>query len=169
MVLVSPLLDAHVQSGYNDPFEAVDRLLTETAVARALKAPVTRADLADVEQYAATDYLTDLLRGFHDTAALARLADRVAALTGIDRAVVARVGGRIDGDVFRHELERAQGRVSSLYDATVTREDPFPRRLLSQYPDPVLEGLKAPVIERDGRALHAATELASRRRLSTGK
>ena len=146
LVTVSPLLDAHVQSGFNDPFDWVDRLPTEAAAARALKGPVNRGDLADVEQYAATDFVADLLRGFHDSAAVARLTDHVAALTGIDRAIVARGGGRLDGDVFRHELQRAKGRVSSANDATVSRDDPSPRRPLSQFPDPVLEGLKAPVI-----------------------
>ena len=145
IVLISPLLDAQVASGYNDPFSWVDRLPAEAAAARALKGPVTRGDLADVEQYAATDYLTDMLRGVHDTAAVARMTERVASLTGIDRAIVARGLGRLDGDVFRHELERASGRVSSVYDATVTRTDPSPRRPLSDFPDPVLEGLKAPV------------------------
>jgi carboxypeptidase C (cathepsin A) len=145
LVLISPLLDVHVQSGYNDPLDYVSGLPTEVAAARALKGPVTRADLADVEQYATTDYLADLMRGFHDAAALTRLTDRVAALTGIDRAVVARGGGRLDGDVFLRELGRASGRVGSVYDATVSRGNPSPRRPMGQYPDPILEGLKAPV------------------------
>jgi carboxypeptidase C (cathepsin A) len=145
IVLISPLLDAHVKSGYNDPMGWVDLLPAEVAVARALKGPIGRADLADVEQYAATDYLTDMLRGMHDTAAVARMTDRVAALTGVDRAVVARGSGRLDSDVFLHELSRKQGRVSSVYDATVSASDPFPREPLSDYPDPVLEALKAPV------------------------
>ncbi|HEX3990350.1 MAG TPA: septum formation initiator [Acetobacteraceae bacterium] len=145
LVLISPLLDVHVMSGYNDPLSWEALLPSEVAAARALRGPVTRADLADVEQYAETDYLADMMRGFHDAAAVARITERVAALTGIDRAVVARGGGRLDRDVFLHELERAQGRVGSLYDATVTRTDPFPRDVLSDYPDPILEGLKAPV------------------------
>jgi carboxypeptidase C (cathepsin A) len=145
VVLVSPLLDAHVMSGYNDPLGWADILPSEVAAARALKGPVGRADLADVEQYATTDYLVDMMRGFHDAAAVARMTDRVAALTGIDRAVVARGDGRLDGDVFRHEVASAQGRVASIYDATVTRANPFPRDPLAESPDPVLEGLKAPV------------------------
>ncbi len=145
MVLISPLLDVHVQSGYDDPLDWVDTLPTEVASARALHGPVTRPDLADVEQYATTDFLTDIMRGFHDPGAVARLTDRVAALTGIDRAIVTRGGGRLDGNVFRHELARAAGRVSSVYDATVTRTDPSPGRPRGEFPDPVLEGLKAPV------------------------
>lgn len=147
MVLISPLLDVHVVSGYNDPLGWADKLPSEVAAARALHGPVTRADLADVEQYAETGYLSDMMRGFHDAAAVARVTDRVAGLTGIDRAIVARGGGRLDRDVFLHELERAQGRVGSVYDATVTRSDPFPREPLSEYPDPILEGLKAPITE----------------------
>ena len=145
MVLLSPLLDVHIESGATDPFAWVDRLPSEVAAARALKGPVTRADVADAEQYAATDYLVDLLRGERDAAAIDRLSARVAALTGLDPALVRRLHGRLDTDVFLHELERAQGRVGSQYDATIAGADPFPHRPLSVYPDPVLEGFKAPV------------------------
>ena len=145
MVLMSPILDTHNESGFANPLDWVDRLPSEVAAARALKGPVTRADVADAEQYAATDYLVDLLRGERDTAALDRLATRMAALTGLDAALVRRLHGRLDTDVFLHELERAQGRVGSQYDATITTADPDPHRLLSQYPDPVLEGFKVPV------------------------
>jgi carboxypeptidase C (cathepsin A) len=58
---------------------------------------------------------------------------------------VRRYHGLISNDVFLHELDRARGRVGSIYDATVTGPDPFPLDPLSDYPDPVLEGLKAPV------------------------
>ena len=147
MVLLSPVLDIHNESGLTDPFTWVDRLPSEVAAARALKGPVTRANVADAEQYAAGDYIEDLLRGEHDNAALDALSTRVAALTGLDPALVRRLHGRIDSDVFLHELERAQGRVGSQYDATITRPDPFPDNPLGSYPDPVLEGLKAPVTD----------------------
>jgi len=145
MILLSPLLDVHVESGFTDLFGWVDRLPSEVAAARALKGPITRADLADVEEYAATDYLTDLLRGERDTAALDRLAARVAALTGFDVALVRRYHGRLDTDVFLHELQRASRLVGSRYDATIADPDPFPHRDLSFYPEPVMEGFKAPV------------------------
>jgi carboxypeptidase C (cathepsin A) len=145
MVLVSPLLDTHSESGATDPFNWVDRLPSEVAAARSLKGPVTWAGVADAEAYAATDYLVDLVCGDHDTAALDRVSARVAALTGLDPALVRRFHGRLDTDVFLHELERAQGRVGSQYDATIDNADPFPHRPLSQYPDPVLDGFKIPV------------------------
>jgi carboxypeptidase C (cathepsin A) len=145
LVLVSPVLDIHTQSGYNDPLSWSDVLPALVATVRTSKGPVSRADLADVEQYAAGDYLVDLLRGFRDTAAVARMSDRLAAFTGIDRAIIARGVGRLDNETFVHELDRAKHRVGSLYDPTVEREDPFPRQTYSNYPDPMLEGLKAPI------------------------
>ena len=145
IVLVSPLLDTHVEGGFLNPFAWVDRLPSMVATSRAMRRPVKRADLADAEAYAASDYLTDLVRGERDTTAVARLSETVAALTGLDRAVVERYHGRIDTDVFLHELNRTNGRIGSIYDATVTVGDPDPHRNMSAYPDPITEGLSAPV------------------------
>lgn len=145
LVMISPLLDVHLQSESYDPFRWVDRLPSMVAAARALHGPVTRASIADAEGYAATDYIVDLLRGEHDRAAIARMSDRVAALTGLDPALVNRLHGRLDPDVFVRELDRARQRVASQYDPTITRGDPTPHRPYSVYPDPLLEGLKAPI------------------------
>jgi carboxypeptidase C (cathepsin A) len=73
------------------------------------------------------------------------MSDRVAALTGLDPAFVHRFHGRLGSDVFLRELDRARHTVASQYDATITRGDPDPHRPDSFYPDPVLEGLKAPI------------------------
>jgi carboxypeptidase C (cathepsin A) len=106
---------------------------------------VTRADVADVELYATTDFLIDMTRGERDAAAIARRSARVAEFTGLDPALVRRYHGLIDNNVFLHELDRAKGRVGSVYDATITSVDPFPLEALGNYPDPVLDGLKASV------------------------
>ena len=45
--------------------------------------------------------------------------------------------------MFLHELDRAQARVASGYDATASVADPYPWETASDVPDPVLEGLKA--------------------------
>ncbi|MDR3538466.1 MAG: hypothetical protein P4L71_18365 [Acetobacteraceae bacterium] len=145
LVLLSPLLDAHEESGFADPFGWADRLPAVAAAARATHGPVSRADLADVEQYAATDYLADFLRGVRDPAAVERMSTRVAALTGLDPALVRRYQGRLDNDVVLHELAGAEHRVGSVYDATIQSADPFPHRPVSQYPDPVVEGFKPAV------------------------
>ena len=89
---------------------------------------MSRADLADVEQYAVGDYLRDWLRGPRDAAAVARIDERVAALTGMDPATVRRLGGEIDKDDFLREFERAQGKVVAFYDASVDAYDPFPTK-----------------------------------------
>jgi carboxypeptidase C (cathepsin A) len=143
LIMLSPLLDSHVMSGYADPLGWVDMLPSEVAVVRAEHGPVTRAGLADVEAYAAGDYLTDILRGSGDTAAVDRLTAHVAGLTGFDPAVVRRMDGRLDRYRFQRELN--PGRVSSAYDGTISRPNPQPHALASQFPDPVLSGFEAPV------------------------
>jgi carboxypeptidase C (cathepsin A) len=143
LILLSPLLDSHVASGYADPMGSVDLLPSEVAVVRAQHGPVTRADLADVEAYATSDYLVDMLRGGDDAAAIDRLSTRVAGLTGFDPATIRRVDGRLDR--FRFQRMLTPGRVSSAYDGTITRPDPEPHAMFSLYPDPVLAGFEAPV------------------------
>ncbi|HME22577.1 MAG TPA: peptidase S10 [Acetobacteraceae bacterium] len=145
LVLLSPKLDFGGNSSAFDPFDYVTRLPSMAAAARAADGAVTRAGLVDVEHYATTDYLLDLTRGERDAEAIARRSARVAEFTGLNPALVRHHHGLIDNSVFLHELERARGRVGSSYDATVTIADPFPLEPLSEYPDPVLEGLRAPI------------------------
>ncbi len=145
LVLVSPALVLGGRSDALDPLAAAVRLPSMTAAARAAKGPVTRAQLAEAEQYAGGDYLTDLLRGERDGAAVERRSARVAALTGLDPALVRRRGGEISVGTFLRELDRAHGRVGSRYDATMTIPDPFPSEPTHRYPDPVLDGLAAPI------------------------
>jgi carboxypeptidase C (cathepsin A) len=145
IVVISPALDFGGRSATLDPLAWAIRLPSMAAAARAAKGPVARADLNDAEQYAAGDYITDLLRGEHDQAAIARMVQHVAALTGLDPALVARLHGRIDMDVFLHEIDRAQGRVASPYDATISSPDPFPLDPDSDYEEPVVAALIAPV------------------------
>jgi carboxypeptidase C (cathepsin A) len=149
LVLVSPALDIGGRSWAFDPFYFADRLPSMAAVARTARGPeggsVTRAQLGDVEHYAATDFLVDATKGESDPAAIARRSARVAELIGLDPAVVRRYHGLINNDVFLHEVDRAAGRVGSAYDATITSVDPWPLLTESPYADPVLEALQAPV------------------------
>jgi carboxypeptidase C (cathepsin A) len=145
LVLLSPLLDTHSESGFADAMRWVDLLPSEVAVTRGLRGPVSRADMADVEAYAASDYVVDILRSERDPAAADRLATHVAALTGLDPALVARMHGRLDSQVFQRNV--VPGRVASVYDGTVTRANPTPRQVSGGFPDPVLGGFAAPVTE----------------------
>ena len=145
IIALSPALDFGGRSGALDPLLRAMRLPSMTAAVRAAKGPVTRGSLADVEQYAAGDFIADLLRGVRDDAAVDRLVQHVAAFTGLDPALVARYRGRIDMDVFLHEIDRGQRRVASPYDATVSGPDPFPLDPQSDYEEPVVQALIPPI------------------------
>jgi carboxypeptidase C (cathepsin A) len=144
LVLISPVLDFGASSVF-DPFSWVWALPTEVAAVRARKGPVTRADLADVEAYAAGDYLVDLVRGAADPQALARRIARVAALTGLDPALLRERRGQVNNFEFSRVLGRDEGRVASLYDLTVSKPDAFPNQAFGADPDAMMEALRAPM------------------------
>jgi len=145
MVLLSPVLDFQMLTSDDNPLWWVARLPSMAAAARAATGAVERAWLADAESYAAGDYLRDLLRGWGDAAAVARMSARVAELTGLDPGLVRRRGGRIDAHTFDREFYRPQGRIGSAYDATVTTADPDPSSESGRYADPFLQGLSVPL------------------------
>jgi carboxypeptidase C (cathepsin A) len=138
LVLLSPVLDFGGRSNAMDPLYWAAALPTLAAAARHAS---SRADLADAEAYAAGDYLADLLRGAEPTAT-ARRSARVAALTGLDPALVRRHGGMIDGPIYMRSAP--PGRLASLYDLDVTLPDPDPTSLYGREPDAVLDTLRAP-------------------------
>ncbi len=121
------------------------RLPSLTAAARHLSGPDGREKLADVEAYAQGPYITDLLRGPRDAAALSRLSEKVAQFTGLDPLLVRRHGGYVDAVSFMREHERATGRTLSLYDALIAGYDPNPQAHFGDHADPVLDSLKTPL------------------------
>ncbi len=143
LVLVSPVLDFSWWSeGAANPFACAARLPSQTAAARGLSGPDARSALADVEAYAAGAYITDLLRGERDSQALARIAEKVAGFTGLDLALVRKLGGRIDTASFARERSRASARVTSLYDALIAGFDPFPHSAAGDFADPIVDAFK---------------------------
>jgi carboxypeptidase C (cathepsin A) len=155
LILVSPVLDFREYSG-SSILQYVVSLPTMAAVARAAKGSVTRADMADVERYARGDFLADLIRGQADPEATTRLADRVAALTGIDQAVSRRLAGRFEVAEFRREFDRRDGKVTGRYDASVLGLDPYPDSSFYHFSDPSGEPLFAPLTS-------AAVDLTTRK------
>ena len=147
IVMISPVLDFGQFNASSSPLGLVARLPSYAAVARSAKGPITRADLADVEQYAQGDYLSDLLKGVKDPAAVERLSAKVAQLSGLDPALVARFRGRVPVNVFRHEFDRRDGRVLSQYDGTVSGIDPEPLSAFSRDDDQLRVGLHAPITQ----------------------
>src|SRR5258708_20550095 len=116
----------------------------------------THAELADVERCAAGEYLADLIKGQADKEATTRLADKVAALTGIDQAMSRRLAGRFDVGEFRREFDRRNGRVTGRYDASVLGLDPYPDSSFSRFNDPSGDPLLAPLTS-------AAVDLTTRK------
>jgi carboxypeptidase C (cathepsin A) len=155
LILVSPLLDFREYSG-SSLLQYVASLPSMAAVAREAKGSVTRADMADVERYAQGDFLADLIKGAADAEATTRLADRVAALTGIDQAVSRRLVGRFDVAEFRREFDRRNGKVTGRYDASVSGFDPYPDSSSSHFGDPSGDPLVAPLTS-------AAVDLTTRK------
>ncbi|WP_339034321.1 peptidase S10 [Bradyrhizobium symbiodeficiens] len=144
LILVSPLLDFREFTG-TSLLQYVATLPSYVAVAREAKGPVKRDDLADVEAYARGEFLVDLVKGEADKEATNRLADKVAALTGIDQAVSRRLAGRFDVGEFRREFDRKNGKVTGRYDASVRGFDPYPDSSSSRFGDPSGDALQAPL------------------------
>jgi carboxypeptidase C (cathepsin A) len=155
LILVSPLLDFREYSG-SSLLQYVASLPSMAAVSREAKGSVTRADMADVERYAQGDFLADLIKGPADDEATTRLADGVAALTGIDQAVSRRLAGRFDVAEFRREFDRRNGKVTGRYDASVSGFDPYPDSSSSHFGDPSSDPLVAPLTS-------AAVDLTTRK------
>ena len=145
MILISPVFDFDWFEAPNNPLTWVSRLPSLVAAAHNMSGLDGRTALRDVEAYAVGDYLHDLLAGERDPAAIKRVADKVAALTGLDPAFVARLGGRVDMSSFARERGRAEGKVASLYDARILGFDPSPHAASSEHSDPVLDALKTPL------------------------
>jgi len=145
LVLISPALDFGLAAGPNNPLGYALRLPSYAAAARERKGSVQAGDLEAVETYALGDYLHDFLQGESDQAAIERMAQTVAGLTGLDTETVRKFGGRIDGGTFRREFDREESRIASAYDASVSGWDPYPFSPFARAPDPVIDALEAPV------------------------
>jgi carboxypeptidase C (cathepsin A) len=146
MVLVSPYLMPAADVGADfSPMSWVATLPSMTAAnyERQGKA-LSPQQMADVEAYARGEYVTDLLKGRRDPAALERLEQKVTAYTGLDPAFVKLSGGRIDSRAYLRELYRKEGRIGSWYDSNVTQEDPFPWSPYGRRGDPILDAIIAP-------------------------
>lgn len=157
LIMVSPLFDYRDFSG-SSILQYMYTLPSMAAVAREAKgeAKVTRADLTDIERYAQGEFLTDLIKGQADSTASTRLADKVAALTGIDQAVSRRLAGRFEVGEFRREFDRRNGRVTGRYDGSVLGYDPYPDSNSAHFGDPSGDSLMAPLTS-------AAVDLTTRK------
>ena len=138
LMLISPVLDFNGWDSDWQPYAWATRIPAMAAANR----HATERD-TEAEAYASGPYIADFMRGPGDAAAVARMVERMTALTGLDPALVTRRGGRIDWWTIQREYER--GRVASAYDLTITGIDPSPTAQSVRVPDAVVDALKAPV------------------------
>ena len=106
--------------------------------------PLNPQTMAEVENYDRTEFVTDLLKGRQDPAAVDRIVKRVTVYTGLPEDEVRRMGGRIESHYFLRALYRDQGKLGSWYDSNVTAYDPFPWSPEQRTGDPILNGILAP-------------------------
>jgi carboxypeptidase C (cathepsin A) len=146
LVLVSPYLDPASGNGGTalSPLPWMIDLPSMAAANLERQNRLTPAAMAEVEAYTRGDFARDLLRGRSDPQATARIVQRVTELTGLEPALVQRLGGRVDSGTFLRELRRADGTIGSVYDPNVTAFDPFPWAAEQQGNDPLLDALIAP-------------------------
>jgi len=144
LILVSPVLDFSWIEGRDNPLLDAARLPSLVASHKGAK---NRAALAEAEAYARGDYLSDLLRGPQDAAALKRIVGRVSALTGLAPDIVRRLGGRITAEDWARYSDPSGRTIASLYDGGARGLSPEPMRPLSEWDDPVLDALRAPLAE----------------------
>ena len=145
VTMVSPFLDAASWSGGDfSPMPWVVLLPSMTASNLERQGKLTPEAIADVENYARTEYTTTLLSGWRDTAAFDRMVKRVSDYTGLDPTMVRRWGGRIDSRAYLRELYRDTGKLGSWYDPNVTSNDPYPWAVQQRVNDPILDQIIAP-------------------------
>jgi carboxypeptidase C (cathepsin A) len=124
VILVSPALAARGADfpGLGDTLRKVTQLPSLAATLADARGPVSAEQLAAFEREATGGYLADLLAGPRDTAAVDRLAARLAAVTGLDAERVRQLGPRASPHVFLGAIDKASGHTFSNYDATEKRE-----------------------------------------------
>ncbi|QUD89035.1 S10 family peptidase [Phenylobacterium montanum] len=146
VVMVSPALDGRSAADPDTSPMSWMETLPSMAAANYERQGKTLSpeQMAEVENYARTDFMTDLLRGRQDQAAVDRIVAKVTAYTGLNPEDVRHMGGRIESRAFLRALYRDQGKLGSWYDSNVTAFDPYPWAPDQETGDPILEGILAP-------------------------
>jgi carboxypeptidase C (cathepsin A) len=144
LILLSPALDFSWIEGRNNPLLDAARLPSLVASRSGAK---DRAALAETEAYARGDYLADLLRGPQDAAAQERLVGRLSAMTGLAPEKLRRIGGHIGVMDWVRDSDPSGRTIASIYDGAARGLSPDPARSPSEWADPVLDALRAPLAE----------------------
>jgi carboxypeptidase C (cathepsin A) len=143
IVMVSPVIEFGLMyGGALDPLPAALRL-PSFAAAHMGAAALDPGALAPIEQFALNDYLVALAAGPRGGDAQDAVYRKVAELTGLDEAHIARWRGRIPLEAYLRAARSRDGRIISRYDAGVSSVDPNPGSD-EGHDDPVLDATIAP-------------------------
>lgn len=146
LILVSPILDYgwryHARSS---PMSFMTLLPSFAAARMESEGAFDAQKLIAVQDYASADFVGDHLKGPRNREALQRMVARIAAITGLPRAVVEAAKGRVDENLYAREIARHGGKVASTYDPGTAGDDPDPSAPRPDVADPFLAALKAPL------------------------
>ena len=141
LVLISPALEfSFLQPDEFEPLHWSFELPAMAAVElnrQGVRGPDFGARLAEVEEYALSDYLVATASGLE--AGRDAASGAVARFTGLPIELVRQHFGRVPLPVFAKEFDRAEGKVLSRYDGTVTTADIAPKSDRPGTPDPILD------------------------------
>jgi carboxypeptidase C (cathepsin A) len=146
MFMVSPYLDPASVSGDNalSPLPYMYDLPAFAAAKLEREGKLSAETMAPVISYTQGEFMTDLMKGLQDKAAVARLDQHVIDLTGLDPELVREMNGRIDAGTYLRAIHRKEGKLGSVYDSNVTTFDPFPSAPEQEALDPILAQSVAP-------------------------
>jgi len=146
VVMVSPYLDpAAIGDGTAlSPLPWMINLPTMAAGNFERRGTLTADHVAEVERYVRTQFVVDFLAGRADAVAVQRIVKQVAEYTGLDPALVERLDGRVDAATYLREAHRAERKIGSWYDSSLTAFDPFPESFSQRSSDPLINGVLAP-------------------------
>ena len=139
IVMVSPAIEMSLIGDSGNPISNAILLpsLAASALERDHRLTAQAAD--DAYHYAFGPYLSTLVGPLPEGEAAAGFYAKVASLTGLPEAVVAKERAQIDPQA--HDVRSRDGRLYSLYDGTVSIADPYPEGIDNgDSPEPVLSG-----------------------------
>lgn len=140
IVMLSPLIDSRLIFDATDyPLGAALQLPSLAAAELERRNAFTAKALAQAETFAMGDYLVSLAGPTPSGDAATAFYFRVAQLTGIPEADVARTRGFV-GDIYAKSSQAAAGKIVSPYDASYAAPDPYPDASFDRGEDPVLDG-----------------------------
>src|SRR5580693_8530853 len=141
ILMLSPLLEGAFQFG-GDRFAlgAALQLPSLAAAEMERKGTFSKDALAEAEHFALTDYLSTLAGPPLQGDAAKSFYARVAQMTGLSVDAIAESRGFIRDDYVKN-LNAADHKIVSHYDATFASDDPYPETPVARGPDPILDGV----------------------------